>query len=251
LIIFVVLLVAGAVAGSVVVPGAGPNPGAAPPASAAAPGLTTPVPEEPSPTGPHLPTPPVRPADQLASWAQRIGGVLNVPAVAIQAYGYAQLATLNTDPSCHLSWTTVAAVGEVESQHGQVGGAVLQSNGRSAPLVVGAVLDGKNGQALVNDTDAGAFDGDTTYDRAMGPLGLTPTVWRAYGIDADADGILDPYDIDDASLALARLLCSGAEDLSQRAGWDAAIARQHTGSTYAKSVFTSADSYGQRTKNMG
>ena len=85
----------------------------------------------------------------------------------------------------------------------------------------------------------------------MGPVGLTPTVWRGYGIDADGDGILDPYDIDDASLALARQLCSGNEDLAQWAGWNAAIARHHSGSAYARSVFTAADSYGQRTKNMG
>jgi membrane-bound lytic murein transglycosylase B len=250
LIVFVVLLVAGAIAGGLIVPGAGPSPGAAP-ATAALPSLTQPVAVEPTPTELNLPTPPVREADQLTQWAQRIGGVVNVPPVAMQAYAYAQLAVLRDDPSCHLSWTTVAAIGEVESAHGQLGGAVLQSSGRSAPLIVGPVLDGKNGRILVKDTDAGAFDGDTTYDRAMGPLGLTPTEWRAYGIDADGDGILDPYDIDDASLALARALCSGTEDLSQRAGWNAAIARHHAGSAYAKSVFTSADSYGQRTKNMG
>ena len=40
-------------------------------------------------------------------------------------------------------------------------------------------------------------------------------VWRAYASDADDNQILDPYDIDDASLAMARLLCSGGEDLSQ------------------------------------
>jgi membrane-bound lytic murein transglycosylase B len=139
----------------------------------------------------------------------------------------------------------------VESAHGQLNGAVLLSNGRSAPLIVGPLLDGKNGRALVWDTDAGGFDGDTTYDRAMGPLGLTPTEWRAYGIDADGDGIQDPYGIYDASLAMARLLCSSNEDLSQRAGWDAAIARHHPGSAYNKSVFTFADSYGQKTKDLG
>ena len=247
---FVALLVAGAVAGSLIVPGAGPDPGSVRQVTEGRPTLTQPAAVQPTPTGPTLPTPPVREADRLAPWAGRIGAAVNVAPVAIQAYGYAQLTVAAADPSCHLGWTTLAAIGEVESTHGQLGGAMLQSSGRSAPLIVGPVLDGKNGRALVKDTDAGAFDGDTTYDRAMGPLALTPTVWRRYGIDADGDGILDPYDIDDASLALARLLCSGAEDLSQRAGWDAAVARHHAGGAYAKSVFTAADSYGQRTKDM-
>ena len=204
----------------------------------------------PTASQPNLPTPPVRPADELAGWAKRIGGAVNVPPVAIQAYGYAQLTLASTDSSCHLSWTTLAAIGEIESAHGQVGGAVLMPNGRSSPLIVGPLLDGKNGRALVKDTDAGAFDGDITYDRAMGPLGLTPTQWRAYGIDADGDGIVDPYDLDDASLALGRLLCDGNDDLSERSGWDAAVARYHPGSAYNKSVFTSADSYGRRTKDL-
>lgn len=245
-----VLLVGGGVAGSLIVPGAGPNPGAAPPATIAVPSLT--LPESAGPTKPEmvLPTAPVRPADQLQPWARRISDVINVPVVAIQAYGYAQLTMDRDDPSCHLGWTTIAAVAEVESAHGQANGAVLQSNGRSAPLIVGPVLDGKNGRLLVNDTDAGAFDADSTFDRAMGPLGLTPTTWRGYGIDADGDGILDPYDIDDASLALARMLCAGDEDLNKQSDWNAAIARHHPGSTYAKSVFAAADSYGQRTRNM-
>lgn len=251
LIVFVVLLVAGAVAGSVIVPGSGPEPGAAPPASIAVPGLTQPAPVDSDRPDLVLPTAPERPADQLEPWAARIGGAVSVPTVAMAAYGYAQLSMAREDPACHLGWTTLAAVGEVESAHGQTNGAVLQSNGRSAPLIMGPVLDGKSGRALVKDTDAGAFDADTTFDRAMGPLGLTPTTWRAYGIDADGDGILDPYDIDDSSLALGRLLCAGTEDLGKQSDWNAAIARQRAGGDYAKSVFTSANSYGQRTKSMG
>jgi len=250
-IVFAALLIAAALVGRYVVPAAGPDPGAVPPAPAAQPGATGTAEPSPTLTLPPLPTPPVRPADALADWAARVGGAVGVPAVAVQAYGYTQLLMQGADPQCRLGWTTLAGIGEVESRHGQAAGAVLEPSGRSAPVIIGPLLDGKGGRALVRDTDAGAFDGDATYDRAMGPMRLMPSVWRAHAIDADADGILDPYDIDDASLALGRLLCSGTEDLGRLAGWNAALGRLHPGDAYARSVFEAANGYGQRTRHIG
>jgi membrane-bound lytic murein transglycosylase B len=154
-------------------------------------------------------------------------------------------------PGCHVGWTTLAAIGEIESDHGRAGGAVLGDNGRSIPPILGPALDGKDGRALVKDTDAGAYDGDSTYDHLMGPLHLLPSVWAAFKTDADNDGILDPYDIDDASAALARLLCSGPEDMNTLAGWKTAIARYHLGDQYETAVFKAADSYGQRSGSVG
>src|SRR5690606_5820298 len=178
--VFLVLLIAAAAVGRFVVPRPGPNPGAAPS------GGPPPAPTEAaaSPTLPPLPTPPVRPADALADWAGRVGAAIGVPPVAIQAYGYAQLLMQDSDPSCKLSWTTLAGVGEVESFHGQADGAVLGANGRSDPVIIGPPLDGQDGRARVADTDAGAYDGDTSFDRAMGPLRLTPSMWRTYAADA-------------------------------------------------------------------
>jgi membrane-bound lytic murein transglycosylase B len=72
-----------------------------------------------------------------------------------------------------------------------------------------------------------------------------------HAIDADTDGILDPYDLDDSALTLARLLCSGEEDLRTADGWNAAVGRYHPGASYARSVFQAADDYGQRTRNIG
>jgi hypothetical protein len=253
LVVFVSLLVIGALVGRFVVPAAGPSGGALPP-SGAVPSSTGSAGPSPVPTLsglPTFPTPPARPANALHDWAERISEVTGVPSVAIQAYGYAQLLMQQTDPLCRLSWTTLAGIGQVESIHGQAGGAVLESAGRSSPPITGPLLDGKEGRALVRDTDAGAYDGNATYDRAMGPLRLLPTVWRVHAIDADADGILDPYDIDDASLAGARLLCSGSEDLGQLAGWTAAIGRMKAGDAYARTVFQEADSYGRLTRSIG
>jgi membrane-bound lytic murein transglycosylase B len=202
----------------------------------------------PTTSGPSLP---IRPADQLAPWADRIAAAVTVPETAVQAYGYAQVVMDRTDPTCHLTWTTLAAIGRKESDHGQAGGAKLGDGGRSVPPIVGPLLDGKNGRAEVKDTDAGAFDGDSRFDRAMGPLKLMPSMWSAQAIDADTDGILDPYDIDDAALALARLLCSGTDDLSLGTGWNAAVARYHSGTAYARDIFAIADDYGRRTRNIG
>ncbi|HEX6873854.1 MAG TPA: murein transglycosylase [Micromonosporaceae bacterium] len=247
--VFVALLLAGAAVGRYVIPGKGPNGGSTPPGQA----LTQPPAEASASTGPTLPalpTPPARPADQLAPWAQKVSTAVDIPVVAVQAYGYAQLALAQTDPSCHLRWTTLAGIGQVESKHGQVDGAVLLPGGRSEPAIIGPVLDGKSGRALVRDTDAGAFDGNPEYDRSMGPLRLLPSAWRSYAIDADADGVIDPYDLDDAALSLGRLLCSGDEDLDQAKGWNAALARYRAGTGYARSVFEAADGYGQGSRGV-
>jgi membrane-bound lytic murein transglycosylase B len=249
--LFGVLLVLAAVVGRYVIPTPGPNTASAPTPAATTGAATTGA----ATTGPAAtsagPTPPARPADALSQWATAVGRALNVPEVAVQAYGYAQYVLAQRDQACHLSWTTLAGIGQVESQHGQVGGAVLEASGRSTPPIVGPALDGQGGRALVRDTDAGAFDSDVTYDRAMGPLRLLPSVWQAFAVDADGDGILDPYDLDDSALALAMLLCSGGEDLSKATGWNAAIARYHPGTAYAKSVFTVADDYGRRSRSVG
>jgi hypothetical protein len=251
LIVFVSLLLGAIAIGRFVVPADVPQAGAPPRSGPSDQGTVAPGSGGPQLSGlPVLPTAPPRPADALAGWAGRVSAVTDVPLVAVQAYGYAQLLVRQNDPTCGLTWTTLAGIGKVESTHGQAGGAVLQEAGRSSPAITGPLLDGRGGRALVRDTDAGAFDGNATYDRAMGPLRLMPRVWREQAIDADADGILDPYDIDDATLALARLLCSGSDNMGERKGWDAALERYRDGASYARSVFRAADSYGKLTRNI-
>jgi hypothetical protein len=253
------LVVAGLV-GAYLIPAGGspraeavPTPTGAPPSGEAQSGVPVTPPDPSGSLGPTAsgPTLPSRPADQLSPWADRISAAVAVPEIAVQAYGYAQVVMDRTDPSCHLTWTTLAAIGQEESAHGQARGAKLGDSGRSVPPIVGPLLDGKGGRSEVKDTDAGAFDGDSRFDRAMGPLKLMPSVWSAQAIDADTDGILDPYDIDDAALTLARLLCSGNDDLSLGTGWNAAVALYHSGTSYARDVFAIADDYGRRTRNIG
>ncbi len=251
LVIILVLLAGVIVVGRFVLqPGTPPEQAAPTRTTAAVPASGLPSPAA-SPSLLNLPTPPPRAADGLADWANQITTVTDIPLVAVEAYGYAQLLLTQTSPACHLGWTTLAAIGSLESDHGRADGAVLEPTGRSDPPIMGPSLDGKSGRALVKDTDAGAYDGDVTFDRELGPLHLLPSMWATYQIDADGDGILDPFDIDDASAALGRLLCGGGQDLNTLATWSAAVARYRPGKAYESAVFHAADSYGQRTRSIG
>jgi membrane-bound lytic murein transglycosylase B len=193
-----------------------------------------------------------RPADVLTSWAQQTGTKAGIPVVAVQAYGYAELVVGRTTPSCHLTWTTIAAIAKVESSHGSANGAVLNVDGSVAPPIFGLPLDGKGGRQEIRDTDQGALDGDTQFDRAIGPLQFIPQTWTAVsvgnGVDADNSGVSDPNDIDDASLAAARYLCQGGRDLAKPDAWWDAILSYNAIRPYAQKVFEAANDYGQRSR---
>ncbi|MFC7528065.1 lytic murein transglycosylase [Actinoplanes sp. GCM10030250] len=222
------------------------------------------LPGGPGVTGTGLPTapagaatglPPVqptvtgaRPADALASWAQQVGTRVGIPVVAVQAYGYAELVTAKTTPSCHLSWTTLAAIGKVESGHGSHEGAVLGVDGNASPTIYGLPLDGQGGRQLIRDTDQGVVDRDTTYDRAVGPMQFIPSTWQAMEIDADNDGVKNPNDIDDAAMTAAAYLCKGGRDLSKADSWWDAVLTYNDVRPYAQEVFTTANDYGLRSR---
>ena len=75
-----------------------------------------------------------------------------------------------------LPWQVLAAVGSVESAHGQ----------STAP----GVRDGAN------------------FAGAMGPMQFLAGTWAAYSADGDGDGVRDVYDPDDAVFGAARYLCA-------------------------------------------
>ena len=202
-----------------------------------------------APSGTPSATPPGlgiggRPADALATWAQQISSRINVSTTALQAYGYAELVIARTTPSCRLSWTTLAAIGSIESNHGQHNGAILFPDGQALPKIYGPPLNGKNNNKLIRDTDQGLLDSDTTYDRAVGPMQFIPSTWKTHGADADNDGVKNPHDIDDAALAAGNYLCSGNRDLTTAAGWWNAILSYNNVQAYAQQVFDTANRYG-------
>ena len=101
----------------------------------------------------------------------------------------------------------------MESDHGRTNGNTLDDNGVARPGIYGIALNGTNRTTGSSDTDAGQYDADATYDRAVGPMQFIPSTWSVVGVDADGDAQRNPQDIDDAALATAVYLCSGDDDL--------------------------------------
>ncbi len=222
-------------------------PAPVPTTASAAPGLGEP-PLTGLPTGlPGVSTAPTvggRPADALAAWAGQVAARTSIPAVAVQAYGYAELVAARTMPGCKLSWTTLAAIGKVESAHGHANGANLGADGQALPPIRGLPLDGQGGRMLIVDSDRGLLDGDQRYDVAMGPMQFIPTTWREMAVDADGNGVTDPNDVDDAALAAANYLCRAGRDMSTSEDWWSAILSYNDVRRYARDVFAAANQYG-------
>jgi membrane-bound lytic murein transglycosylase B len=208
-----------------------------------------PTPSTSAAPGPS-PTASSAPQSALAGWATRMSPAVGVPVVAMQAYGYAQLRAQQSLPGCHLTWTTLAGIGKVESDHGRTGGTFLLPDGRALPPIIGAALDGTDGRALIKDTDHGVLDGDPVYDRAVGPMQFIPDTWSKFQIDADNDGVADPNDINDAAMAAANYLCSGGRDLSDGPAWWSAVLAYNAVRAYAMSVFNAANDYGVRSRTV-
>ncbi|GAA4157292.1 hypothetical protein GCM10022416_58820 [Actinomadura keratinilytica] len=106
-----------------------------------------------------------------------------------------------------LSWTVLAAIGQVESDHGR-------NAGRSS---------------------AGA----------LGPMQFLPSTWRSYGVDGDGDGkadIMNPYD---AVPAAARYLCAHGAGKGGRQLYQAIWAYNHA-DWYVQKVLNLARAYAVR-----
>ncbi|RLP87173.1 lytic transglycosylase domain-containing protein, partial [Micromonospora sp. CV4] len=209
-------------------------------------GLSTgPLPGGGLPTGPAVGG---RPSDALAGWAQQVGAKVGVPPTAMQAYGYAELVLAQTNRSCALSWTTLAAIGQVESGHGAANGARLGQDGKALPQIIGLPLDGRDDRMRIIDTDRGLLDQDTSFDRAIGPMQFIPTTWQEIGADADNDGVKDPHDLDDAALAAGNYLCKNNRNLSIPGDWWNAILSYNDVRRYAQDVYDTANRYGRASR---
>ncbi|MER5957837.1 lytic transglycosylase domain-containing protein [Streptomyces sp. NPDC056210] len=156
-----------------------------------------------------------------------------IPATVLDAYKKAEAELAATKPGCNLPWQLLAAIGKVES--GQARGGNVDANGTTLKRILGPPLDG-NGFARITDTDNGAYDNDTTHDRAVGPMQFIPSTWEWSGRDGNGDGKKDPNNIYDAALAAGHYLCRGDRDLSQSGGLHAAILSYNHSQEYLNTV---------------
>lgn len=185
-----------------------------------------------------------------ADWVIRAAGQTGIPERALQAYVAAAEAVNATAPTCGIGWNTVAAVGSVETAHGTYGGGSLTASGQVSRPVVGPVLNGA-GFAAIADTDEGALDGDTRWDRAVGPMQFIPSTWKLVGRDGNGDGTADPLNIDDAALSAATYLCARGRDLTTADGWTDAIYAYNQSDAYIRQVRDQATAYAANAGTAG
>ncbi|MGP2437715.1 lytic transglycosylase domain-containing protein [Streptomyces sp. JW3] len=156
-----------------------------------------------------------------------------IPATVLDAYKKAEASLRASKPGCNLPWQLLAAIGKVES--GQARGGAVTADGTTTSPILGPELDG-NGFALIKDTDNGAYDGNSEYDQAVGPMQFIPSTWAWAGRDGNGDGKADPNNIYDAALAAGHYLCRNSWDLSQQDDLDSAILSYNNSTEYLNTV---------------
>ena len=180
-----------------------------------------------------------------ASWAETASAKTGIPIRAVVGYAGATLAINASNPTCHMNWFTIAAIGNVESGHGTHGSSRINEYGVTQPSIYGPLLDGVEYPSTINDTDNGRFDGNRLFDRAVGPMQFIPSTWARWGVDGNGDGRKDPQQIDDAALATASYLCHYG-DLSDLEGWRRAIFGYNHLDSYVNSIANMVKTYADR-----
>ena len=190
-----------------------------------------------------------RPPAPDARWVARTARRTGIGARALTAYATADLRTARAHPGCHLSWATLAGIGSVESRHGTIGGRVLDAAGHPAITpIIGVQLTGAGPVAQGAASDDGALDGDSSYDRAVGPMQFLPSTWAVWGSDGDGDGVSDPQDIDDAAWSAARYLCAAGGRLDSPTDWTRAILSYNESDIYVSDVVEATNTYALRAR---
>ena len=137
-----------------------------------------------------------------------------------------------------LPWQVLAAIGFLESRHGQ--GHVDPATGDVRPPIMGPPLDGRQGRALIRDPSQP--DG---FAHALGPMQFLSTTWAAWG--RVAPGRTGPPDVQnawDAIYSAAAYLC-GTE--GRVTDVRAAVLRYNHSERYVDDVLAKARAYGYGT----
>ncbi|MGX6511458.1 hypothetical protein [Rhodococcus sp. SJ-2] len=140
------------------------------------------------PTDPLSQTPPAMPGDGFAILGD---GPLAIPELVFYAYRAAEMQLAINSPECGLSWHLLAAIGRLESNHAD------------------------NGRTDVLGTLAAAR---TTPDGRVGPMQLPAGAWERFPSDGNADGVTDPQNVFDATLAAGAWACADGAPARDEAG---------------------------------
>ncbi|MBJ8343373.1 lytic transglycosylase domain-containing protein [Antrihabitans sp. YC2-6] len=164
------------------------------------------------------------------------GSAFGIPELVLAAYRNAELALGSTMPGCGLSWNLLAGIGKIESDH--AGDGRTDVAGTTTTAILGPALDGSlPGNEVIS---AGAGQG---YVRAVGPMQFLPETWQHWSADGNGDGVADPNNVFDATLAAGKYLCADGVNLDDPADRLAAILRYNHSLSYAADVLSWASAY--------
>ncbi|WP_420845279.1 lytic murein transglycosylase [Nocardia arizonensis] len=203
-------------------------------------GLLSVIPESPRKLTAMTP-----PADGSAPFAGAIplrdialpatGGALGIPEIVLAAYRNAELALASAMPNCGLPWNLLAGIGRIESGH--AGGGRTDAAGTTVTPIFGPALDGTlPGNEVIKANDGG-------YVRAVGPMQFLPSTWSHYASDGNGDGVADPHNVFDATVAAGKYLCSGGLNLRDPAQELRAVLRYNNSMSYAANVLSWSAAY--------
>ena len=143
-----------------------------------------------------------------------------------------------------LRWELLAAVGQVESAHGTIGGRSIGSDNVVTPPILGPPLDGTgdggNSTALPAGSWSGRWGVTGPWLQAVGPMQFLPPTFDAWAVDGDSDDRLDPHDVDDAVATAAAYLCGAAGRIDDER---TALLRYNNSSAYVDEVLAWAERY--------
>jgi len=166
-------------------------------------------------------------------------GALGIPSIALAAYRSAEQKMAVAAPGCGVSWNLLAGIGRIESGH--AGGGAVDPRGTAVVPIYGPALDGTlPGNEVIIQSSVG---NRVSYARAMGPMQFLPGTWARYASDGKGDGVADPQNLFDSTLAAARYLCSGGLNLRDPSQVMSAILRYNNSMAYAQNVLGWAAAY--------
>jgi hypothetical protein len=168
-------------------------------------------------------------------------GPQGIPASMLKAYRNAADLMGKERQSCRLDWALVASIGRIESNHAR--GGHVDAKGNTLERILGPALDGSGGFAAIPAVDGGVSTGDPVWDHAVGAMQFITGTWQRYASDGNGDGVSDPNNVYDETVAAARYLCSGGLDLSADDAQRTAVRRYNNSQSYVDTVMAWATRY--------